>query len=428
MNRNRRLGAAVAALLLVVACGAPTPSAPVTAASVVPSASGSTIAIVPPATGTPGAEASPTTEPSPGPAAWASVTRTRQVVGGKLFGGDGNQYMFAATGYRDGFVAVGEDCCGAVDTVTGAVWTSPDGTSWSRIESKDVFGSAEVDHVAASGRRIVAFGQSRADPQARPQTLVWVSDDGLAWRRSDAAALVFNGSFRPTGVVGGALGFIAWGESPSRAVHVEVSADGESWTDAGFADADSQARLGGIASWRGGWVAVGGKATGQDPATGAVKVGRAEAWYSADGAHWSPGSADGFGLGQVYAGADGLLALGGDGSGCTACLPGPGVVWHSDDGRSWRPVGPDPFPEANYATDGVHIARISIDVNAPASRDETLAVSLDGAHWTTLATGLAGEQHLGLAVGSRGILLLEPAYKDGAKDQVDAGVWYLSAG
>jgi len=81
----------------------------------------------------------------------------------------------------------------------------------------------------------------------------------------------------------------------------------------------------------------------------------------------------------------------------------------------------------NYAADGVHIARLGIDVNAPAGRDEALDVSPDGVHWTSLAKGMAGEQHLGVAVGSKGVLLLEPVDKGGATDQVDAGVWYLPA-
>jgi len=80
-----------------------------------------------------------------------------------------------------------------------------------------------------------------------------------------------------------------------------------------------------------------------------------------------------------------------------------------------------------WAFSPLALVRIGMDVNAPADRNESLDVSLDGAQWTSLATGLAGEQHLGLAVGSSGILLLEPVVKDGATDQVDAGVWYLPA-
>lgn len=99
--------------------------------------------------------------------AWTSVARTRPILGGELFGGDGNQYIFAVTGYRDGFVAVGEDCCGKVDTVTGVVWPSPDGASWTRVEPIDVFAEAEVDQVGASGGRLVAGGAAHDEVERR---------------------------------------------------------------------------------------------------------------------------------------------------------------------------------------------------------------------------------------------------------------------
>ena len=382
---------------------------------------------VPSASGAAGPQPSHISAPSSHPAlAWTSVTRTTRILGGELFGGDGNQFMIAVTGYRAGFVAVGEDCCGAPDEVVGAVWSTADGTSWTRIEPRDVFGAAVVEHVATSGRRIVAIGTSRAEPQAaEPKTLVWLSDDGLAWRRSDAAGQAFTASFRPEGIAGAPSGFVAWGRSSSGVQHLAVSADGESWTDIGFAGAYPGTVVGGVSPWRGGWVALGGQAVEQGPGIGAVKIGRAEAWYSADGVQWSAAVADGLALGQPIAGADGLLAQGA-GSECGACV-GPSALWHSDDGRSWQSLGLDQPMNHSYATDGVHIVRIGMDVNAPADRNESLDVSLDGAQWTSLATGLAGAQHLGLAVGSSGILLLEPVVKDGATDQVDAGVWYLPA-
>jgi hypothetical protein len=357
---------------------------------------------------------------------WTSVTRTKPILGGEVFGGDGNQYMFDVTGYRYGFVAVGEDCCGALDEVVGVVWSSPDGISWARIEPRDVFAAAEVDHVATSGSRIVAFGTSHAEPQsAEPETLVWLSDDGLSWRRSDVAGSSLTSSFRPAGVAGGPSGFLAWGLSPSGIQHVAVSADGETWTDVGFADAFPGTVVGGIAPWREGWAAVGSEAVEQGPDLGA-EVGRAAAWYSADGVQWSPASADGLALERPLAGAYGLLAIGA-GSECRACV-GPPMLWHSDDGRSWQSIGLDlNGVNRSYAADGVHIVRLTMDPDEPARGKAALAASLDGASWNSLATGLAGGQLLRPAVGPKGILLIEPVYKDSATDQVDASMWYLPA-
>lgn len=424
MRLGRWRIAAAIAVLSASACAAPLPSAPPSATPAPPAApissAASPKAAAQPSPGQPAAPSAGLT------AAWTSVTQTKPILGGELFGGDGNQYIMAATAYGDGFVAVGEDCCGTVDTVTGAVWTTPDGSSWTRIEPKAVFGEAEIDQVAASGHRLVAIGTSRPDSQpGTSQTLVWLSDDGIAWRRGDAAGQAFTAWFRPEGIAGGPAGFIAWGESPARVPQVAVSADGESWTDVGFASSYPRTVVGGITPWRGGWVAVGSQTVKQPAGIGASTPGPARAWYSADGAHWSPAAADGLALGRALAGADGLLAMGA-GSECGACV-GPQALWHSDDGRAWRSLGPDRYMNLNYAADEVHIARLGIDVNAPAGRDEALDVSPDGVHWTSLEKGMAGEQHLGVAVGSKGVLLLEPVDKGGATDQVDAGVWYLPA-
>lgn len=423
----RRHAAIVVVMALAGACSASTASPPIgtptarpaAASPASPAASSSTLDA---------AAATPTASVAPSPTqvvAWTAVTRTKPILGGQVFGGDGNQYLIAVTGYQDGFVAVGEDCCGKADAVVGAVWASPDGTSWTRIEPVDVFGASVVEQVAASGSRLVAIGTSRAQPQgADPKTLVWLSGDGLAWRRSDAASAYFTASFRPAGIAGGPAGFIAWGESPSGQQHVAFSADGEDWTDVGFADAYPGTLVGGISPWRGGWAAAGSQRVKQPAGIGASTPGPARAWFSADGVNWSPGTADGLAIGAPLAGADGLLALGAA-SKCGACI-GPDLLWHSGDGRVWLPLGPDKM-NRRYAADGTRVVRLTIDVDAPANADETLETSLDGVHWTTLAKGLPGEQHLGVAVGDNGVLLLEPQYRQGATDQVDGGVWYLPA-
>jgi hypothetical protein len=432
-TRALRYGVVGAAAVLVICLGlgglaaggllAPQPPQPAPSAAVA-QPSGTVAHSTPsPAAVQSSAPASPSATPA---SSWTSVTRTKPILGGEIFGGDGNQYIMAATAYGNGFVAVGEDCCGKVDTVTGTVWTTPDGRSWTRIEPKDVFGEAEIDQVAASGNRLVAVGTSRANSQApSPETLVWVSDDGLTWRRADPAGQAFTAAFRPAGIAGGPSGFVAWGQSASGEPHVAVSVDGETWTDAGFAGAYPATIVDGVSPWRGGWVALGSQAVKQPAGVGASTPGPARAWYSADGVLWSAASVDGFALGRPLAGSGGLLAFGAT-SACGACI-GPATLWRSDDGRSWQSIGKDLLTNRSYAADGARMARLTMDVNAPADKDESLEVSLDGIDWTTLAMGLPGEQHLGLAVGVNGILLLEPTYKSGATDQADAGVWYLPA-
>ena len=85
------------------------------------------------------------------------------------FGGPGTQEMSAVTAGGPGFAAVGWDY--SAGDAEAAVWTSPDGTNWTRVLDPAVFGGdgdQEMHGVAVIGSRVVAVGRDGAN------AAVWV--------------------------------------------------------------------------------------------------------------------------------------------------------------------------------------------------------------------------------------------------------------
>jgi len=85
------------------------------------------------------------------------------------FGGPGTQEMSAVTAGGSGFAAVGWDY--SAGDAEAAVWTSPDGTNWTRVLDPAVFGGdgdQEMHGVAVIGSRVVAVGRDGAN------AAVWV--------------------------------------------------------------------------------------------------------------------------------------------------------------------------------------------------------------------------------------------------------------
>jgi len=75
------------------------------------------------------------------------------------FGGPSDQEMVAVTAGGPGLVAVGSDHAGGDGNA--AVWTSPDGTTWSRVADDAVFGGSgdqQMAGVAAAAPGLVAVG------------------------------------------------------------------------------------------------------------------------------------------------------------------------------------------------------------------------------------------------------------------------------
>jgi len=129
-------------------------------------------------------------------AVWTSpdgVTWSRVPHDEGIFGGPGRQVMLAVAAGGPGLVAVGLEW--AADRGIAAVWTSPDGLAWSRVPHDEaVFGAAEsqiMEGVVAAGGGLVAFGWQAMEEEM--DAAVWVSTDGLAWSRSALLSAALGG-------------------------------------------------------------------------------------------------------------------------------------------------------------------------------------------------------------------------------------------
>jgi hypothetical protein len=360
------------------------------------------------------------------PPPWSSLVLGRVVR--EPFSGPGNQYVMAATAYGEGFVAVGEDF--QSDTkVDGAVWTSPNGQDWARLDTAaNGLSGAVLNYIATSEQRLVAVGQPRtgADAASSPGGIVWTSDDGASWRRINDPTPF--GSAVIGGITGGPSLFVAWGVDGGSAV-IFRSTDGTIWTKTTDDRAFANMTVGDVKPYRGGFVAVGSYV----PANASTSVGgfnpaKTAAWWTADGVTWQAASTDeGFGLGSVNVGAAGLMALGG--GPCGGCL-GPATMWRSDDGRHWRHVGDDVPYWPRYVSDGARIIRYDWqgggDVLGHGGGD--VFESVDGGSWQKVGT--TGRLSVyNLALGPHGILILDSISPGagGGFDQNDGAVRFVAA-
>ncbi len=96
-----------------------------------------------------------------------------------------------------------------------AVWTSPDGLTWSRVEQQNAFDGAYMYSVAAGDGILVAVGfdhqaGSQNSSNVAGQSVVWISQDGIAWTRLDHDEEVFGQSVMYD-VTYGPNGFLAVG-------------------------------------------------------------------------------------------------------------------------------------------------------------------------------------------------------------------------
>ncbi|MGI9628156.1 MAG: WD40/YVTN/BNR-like repeat-containing protein [Longimicrobiales bacterium] len=219
-------------------------------------------------------------------AVWTSVdgsTWTRVPHSESVFGGPGGQEMWDVTTWEGGFVAVGVDTQTPEPGITlhppqiAAVWTSPDGVSWSRVQHDvSVFGGSgrqEMWSVAASESGIVAAGFDEEGPMngSAENQAIWVSRDGAAWTQVPpgfGTGTMHELAATPTG-------FIGVGESEGAAVW--TSADGVSWTLFSGSPVDAHdSYMTSIAVTNSAYVA-----------TGADSDRRAAVWTSADRETWT---------------------------------------------------------------------------------------------------------------------------------------------
>ena len=318
----------------------------------------------------------------------------------------------AGVAYGSGFVLVGtsQDQTGEA---RGGVWSTPDGTAWTRVADEDnTFEEMYLAHVATDGRRLLALGRSSRGVDGRPApSLAWVSDDGAHWERHEVEATPL-GRIDAGGIVGSPSGFVAWGARADGHNELLHSVDGVAWQTIdypGAADSD----ISSVAPYGAGFLAVGAEHNegaligGPSPA--------ARAWWSPDGQRWTSAPVPGgWALHGVYPAAAGVFAVGAHE--CSRCV-GPPLAWHSTDGQGWSLLGDQEGHGSFVGSNGAQIASFAWQ------DDRSIALSGDGRNWRKLAANLPVAEHdAGMIVGSDGVLLLI------AKTPRVDGVEYVNSG
>ena len=241
--------------------------------------------------------------------------------------------------WRGEIWAVGLDTAGRV-----GFWRSADGATWTPVTTDDAaFDGANTIDLLAEPSGLVAYGTSAEPSCSGPSAAttcgpdhfgVWTSPDGTTWTRS--ATHVFD-SANVASLTSGPDGLIAVGNLGWDKPQMWSSSDGATWEPVDVTDGEfSNAHFFVVRGWSGGYV-MGGSVGGTEPSSSGTlsAAGAAAAWWSADGRTWHAADVNRIGLTGVaiqslYVGRDGLLAIGSEWGGQAA------TGWWSSDGHVWQ--------------------------------------------------------------------------------------------
>ncbi len=143
--------------------------------------------------------------------------------------------MNDVTSTPNGFVAVGIDGhpSGATQMIGSrgaAVWTSRDGSHWSRVPTEPAFAGAEMGRVMGTGSSLVATGSDNPTGTAKTEPPIWHSTDALHWTRASTPLTPGTDSFQMAGVLWTGSEFVVVGGEELGNLHFAwTSSDGQSW-------------------------------------------------------------------------------------------------------------------------------------------------------------------------------------------------------
>jgi hypothetical protein len=255
---------------------------------------------------------------------------------------------------------------GGPSTATIATTHSSDGVHWSdgtvitqqiSVDNLDVIGLYE----GPSG--LLAVGESGACGSGWVEAL-WTSPDGASWQKVDTKKAFGNATIGQ--VSGGSSGFIAI-VSPDQ---VWTSRDGQSWSPVNqHAPVFANSQIDSGTAFSGGFVLAGSTVQAAGPGCGGSVVDPSATptpapptispavWWSADGGTWTradlPGGVSAYAVGMRVCRANDhtLVATEGYSNGGQ----GGSGLWTSKDGRTWKSlVWPSSLDLSEVLTDGLH--------------------------------------------------------------------------
>jgi hypothetical protein len=285
--------------------------------------------------------------------------------------------IHSVTAYGSGFVAVGEIGWRA------AVWLSSDGITWSLLPIDELppeaDGASWMRDVVVGGPGLVAVGSETPDQPLGAQAVIWTSEDGTSWTKIPAAELGSDDPDDPTfwlsDVTIGGPGLVAVGRAFNSTEPdpcggcggaVWTSVDGITWERAPV-DPDLLDGIERVAANKSGLVAV-GSGTTDDQKNGA-------AWVSPDGLSWTVVN-DAPKLTAITATEFGFVGVGTEELIENACQEGAhgdcrAAVWTSVDGTTWTRVphdeaifggGPDKQDMSDVTTIGSGVLAVGTSV------------------------------------------------------------------
>jgi len=288
----------------------------------------------------------------------------------------GGVAMYAITEGGPGLVAVGGGCDDPAEScpIRATVWTSVDGTAWTRTPYDiDVFGTSSLmEEVVVAEHGIVAVGNTAevTDEALLMRPAVWISPDGLEWARTwegegmarglpaivpDAGAFVLSPmqavTVGPDGTVV-AVGTVV-DDSGVGVAAVWTSDDGQTWERVPHDPAVFASTTGmdvvmlDVAAGESGLVAVGSERDHHGAGLWWTGGERPAVWTSPDGTAWERITLDD----ETFGTTRSISAVAASATGFVAAGPifadsGPVTIWTSPDGISWQAVASF---EAGYA-------------------------------------------------------------------------------
>jgi len=359
----------------------------------------------PPASVPPAETPAPTPEPSDVPTPPTLAYEPATVPATEL-----NSAIITIAPGGDGLVAIGFD--GGFGSL---LWTSADGgRTWTDITPAD-FASIGIASVVELDGMLVGVGRGETIDIEAEQAAVYLSDDGVTWRKVETAEQLVG---QIIDVVATDDGLFAVGGVPGAdSAGVWHSTDGEAWERIG-GDVD-HAFLWSIAEGGPGLVAVGWRRNPEPDLA---------VWTSADaGQTWQlapdPEGFAGFEATDVAALPDGTLAMVGsafDGSG--------GRIWTSTDAAEWTLAVDD--VDGAYARSVVLTPAGLVAVGGGEDMEGRAWLSTDGVAWTELGDPLEGTFFTGAVPTADGLLLTGGTQAGTIETGIvaHAGVWVVTLG